>query len=115
MTRVLALVRAFVPPRPPRVAAWRRAARTANTMKAPSSSSGRNPSSTDNGEDGVAAVAVTWTWWAASRPARLRSSSATGIVVVNGCPLARVPATWPAGSMVTARTVPAPTSDRNRE
>jgi len=37
------------------------------------------------------------------------------MVVVNGCPLARVPATWPAGSMVTARTVPAPTSDRNRE
>ena len=63
----------------------------------------------------MAAVAVTWTWCAASRPARARSSSATGMVVVNGWPVARLPVTCPAGSMITDRTEPAPTSFRNWE
>jgi hypothetical protein len=35
------------------------------------------------------------------------------MVVVNGCPLVRLPVTWPAGPIVTARTVPALTSARN--
>ena len=60
------------------------------------------------------AVAVTWTWWATSWPARPLPPSATGMVVVNGCPVARLPVTWPAGLMVTARTVPAATSAVNR-
>ena len=61
----------------------------------------------------AAAVAVTWTWWAARSPARPLPPSATGMVVVNGCPPARLPVTWPAGPIVTARTVPAPTSATN--
>ena len=39
---------------------------------------------------------------------------ATGMVVVNACPPARLPVTWPAGPIVTARTTPALTSARNR-
>ena len=61
----------------------------------------------------MAVVAVTWTWWAARSPARPLPPSATGMVVVNGWPPARLPVTWPAGPMVTARTVPALTSARN--
>jgi len=61
----------------------------------------------------MAAVAVTWTWRAARSSARPLPPSATGIVVVNGRPPARLPVTCPAGPMVTARTVPALTSARN--
>ena len=57
-------------------------------------------------------VAVTWTWWAARLAARPWPPSATGMAVVNGCPPARLPVTWPAGLMVTARTIPALTSAR---
>ena len=60
-------------------------------------------------------VAVTWTWWAIRSAARPLPPSATGMVVVNGWPPARLPVTWPAGLMVTARTIPAPTSARNLE
>ena len=62
----------------------------------------------------MAAVAAIWTWWAARSPARPLPPRATGMVVVNGCPLVRLPATWPAGPMVTALTVPALTSARKR-
>jgi hypothetical protein len=62
----------------------------------------------------AAVVAVTWTWWAARSPARPLPPRATGMVVVNGCPLVKLPATWPAGPIVTALTVPAPTSATNR-
>ena len=61
----------------------------------------------------MAVVAVTWTWWAARSPARPLPPSATGMVVVNGWPPARLPVTWPAGLIVTVRTVPALTSARN--
>jgi hypothetical protein len=37
------------------------------------------------------------------------------MVVVSGCPLARLPVTCPAGLMVTARTESPPTSFRNWE
>ncbi len=84
-------------------------------MRPANSSNGSSPISTDSSEeDMAAAVAVTCTWWAARSPARLLPPSATGIVVVNGCPAARLPVTWPAGPMVTARTIPAPTSATNR-
>ena len=47
--------------------------------------------------------------------ARGWSSSATGMVVLNGCPLARLPVPRPAGPMVAARTAAVPASARNRE
>ena len=46
---------------------------------------------------------VPWTW----------SAEPTGIAVVNGSPLVRLPVTCPDGPMVTARTEPVPTSARN--
>ena len=94
--------------------ACRRMSRKLKTSRPPISSSGSSPISTDSSEeDIVAAVAVTWTWWAAREPARPLPPSATGMVVVNDCPPARLPVTWPAGPIVTARTIPAPTSARN--